>query len=1223
MNNEPDHAPISTVEALYDYTSQDPASLCFQQGEVIQVLAKLESGWWDGWCNGRRGWFPSNYVQQVPTDLPLRSLSPHPEPQPSHTDTAVDQEPFRLSLNLTTTTDDMVHRQDDLFRQGTGHSNWILQTTEDGSEVYYYNVVTKEMRYSLPPDAELPPSLASPTANHQIMSPMPTETFPQSPAYQHASSTPPSPSNDPPLPPNWTKKVDTKGRIYYCNLLTDESTWTLDNVDLQTGQLLSTTPTQPRSSMDPANTAQGPQPLTWSTLSSLIAHAIHDLKNTIKLAQLPALREKVVVVVHRVRLMLYVSNTIDKESSPHLKANKTLRTYHRSLLAALAKTVLSTKAVSGTWPQDDALHKLQADADQLLVFVRNFLSQAQDMRLEIFEDQPTLQLHPQPNASHRWRITTPGHEFTNQPDTSTTLLILADNVRGAMTAYMESAHEAFSGLNDASAVPDKVKTTAPLLVAQFRNLSNNASQFLQAVDDSPHRPSSKSRSYAPRQSIYNAMGLLFISSQTITNPNLPLATIKSTYRQLENCIYDVEKNIQAICSDLARPGRRTPPTPASRDPPVEDDDDRDILDAIYGDDDIMDHGLHPGHAINHTLPPSNASSHVASHTHTIHASTPPLPPAVPRAPSPPPTHVSHSHHQARPSNTSVASSVVSPTQQRPPTRESGFTYNSPPSSTKYPPSSSSSSYYHHTSSYSASIDDMDADSMYSSLHNHQINTTTSNSSNMIAGDLSSTTLPRTPKDKLAKFFGEDTLHKRQTVMVASQSSTVNDMASTASTMATNDKLDFLATDYSPSDIIFNMEGNVRGGTINALVQRLTQHDQLDSKFNTTFLLTYRSFCSNEQLFDALFARYTLPPPAGLTNDELEIWQEKKLKLVRLRVFNVIKSWLDMYYIEEEDRMMLSRLLDFCEKVVRESMQFGAEQLSKAITKRMESDDPSQLRKMKLNVRTDDMPPPIIPKNTKRLRFLEIDPLELARQLTIMDFKLYSCIKPVECLDKNWGKADSQHVAANIKASIEYSNQVTAWVTDSILSKEEIKKRSIILKQWIMVAEKCRLLHNFNTCMAILSAFDNSSVGRLKRTWETMSAKTNSTLAGIRHLMGANRNFNEYREIIHKVNPPCIPFLGIYLQDLTFVEDGNSNYLKKTNNLINFAKRMKTGEVIQELQQYQSTPYILQPVGSIQEFIKTHLQSSRDEETLYNLSLAVEPRERTDDTIARRLRESGL
>jgi hypothetical protein len=108
-------------------------------------------------------------------------------------------------------------------------------------------------------------------------------------------------------------------------------------------------------------------------------------------------------------------------------------------------------------------------------------------------------------------------------------------------------------------------------------------------------------------------------------------------------------------------------------------------------------------------------------------------------------------------------------------------------------------------------------------------------------------------------------------------------------------------------------------------------------------------------------------------------------------------------------------------------------------------------------------------------------------------------------------------------------------------------------------------------------------------------------------MGHEKNFVEYREIIHSINPPCIPFLGIYLQDLTFIEDGNSNYLKKTQNLINFAKRMKTAEVIREIQQYQSAPYHLQPVRELQLFIKAHLENSRDEEILYGLSVALEPK----------------
>lgn len=123
----------------------------------------------------------------------------------------------------------------------------------------------------------------------------------------------------------------------------------------------------------------------------------------------------------------------------------------------------------------------------------------------------------------------------------------------------------------------------------------------------------------------------------------------------------------------------------------------------------------------------------------------------------------------------------------------------------------------------------------------------------------------------------------------------------------------------------------------------------------------------------------------------------------------------------------------------------------------------------------------------------------------------------------------------------------------------------------------------------------------------MGARTNQTLAQIRKLMGHEKNFIEYREIIHSINPPCIPFLGIYLQDLTFIEDGNSNYLKKTQDLINFAKRMKTAEVIREIQQYQSVSYSLQPVRELQLFIKTHLENSRDEEILYSLSVALEPK----------------
>jgi son of sevenless-like protein len=120
---------------------------------------------------------------------------------------------------------------------------------------------------------------------------------------------------------------------------------------------------------------------------------------------------------------------------------------------------------------------------------------------------------------------------------------------------------------------------------------------------------------------------------------------------------------------------------------------------------------------------------------------------------------------------------------------------------------------------------------------------------------------------------------------------------------------------------------------------------------------------------------------------------------------------------------------------------------------------------------------------------------------------------------------------------------------------------------------------------------------------------------MKRLMASARNFAEYRESLHSNNPPCTPFLGVYLTDLTFIEDGIPSNLKK-NNLINFAKRTKTAEVIRDIQQYQNVPYSLQPVPELQEYITSNMQTAGDVHEMYELSLQVEPREREEDKIAR-------
>ena len=91
--------------------------------------------------------------------------------------------------------------------------------------------------------------------------------------------------------------------------------------------------------------------------------------------------------------------------------------------------------------------------------------------------------------------------------------------------------------------------------------------------------------------------------------------------------------------------------------------------------------------------------------------------------------------------------------------------------------------------------------------------------------------------------------------------------------------------------------------------------------------------------------------------------------------------------------------------------------------------------------------------------------------------------------------------------------------------------------------------------------------------------------------------------------------GVYLTDLTFIEDGIPSVIKRTS-LINFAKRAKTAEVIRDIQQYQNVPYPLKSVGDLQDYILSNMQAAGDVHEMYDKSLQVEPREREDEKITR-------
>eukprot|EP01137_Pigoraptor_chileana_P014293 Opistho-2@68754 len=283
-------------------------------------------------------------------------------------------------------------------------------------------------------------------------------------------------------------------------------------------------------------------------------------------------------------------------------------------------------------------------------------------------------------------------------------------------------------------------------------------------------------------------------------------------------------------------------------------------------------------------------------------------------------------------------------------------------------------------------------------------------------------------------------------------------------------------------------------------------------------------------------------------------------------------------------------------------------------------DASQLQSdggtVRSNIRVFDSgpPPPILPmlddkgmvaglrKTLDDLDILNFDPMEIARQMTLIEFGLYEAISPHDLSELACNSSADNSSA--IVRFIDRFNKTSMWATTQIVSRPSLQSRKDALAKFIDIAECCLQLNNFNGLLELMSSLQSAPVHRLKHTWTILPSPHKQRFEELAALTSNTNNYRDYRKLISSINPPCIPYIGIYMTDLTFIRDGNPNLLPNTE-LINFTKRRMISAVLIEMLQYQQTPYHLADVPVLRTKLDkiTHF----DEQACYKQSLKIEPR----------------
>ncbi|XP_029057453.1 rap guanine nucleotide exchange factor 1 isoform X3 [Monodon monoceros] len=374
--------------------------------------------------------------------------------------------------------------------------------------------------------------------------------------------------------------------------------------------------------------------------------------------------------------------------------------------------------------------------------------------------------------------------------------------------------------------------------------------------------------------------------------------------------------------------------------------------------------------------------------------------------------------------------------------------------------------------------------------------------------------------------------------------------------------------------------DVRGGSGDILLVHATETDRKDLVlYCEAFLTTYRTFIAPEELIKKLRYRY----------EKFSPFADTFKKRVSKNTFFVLVRVVDELCLVELTEEILKLLMELVFRLVCNGELSLARVLRKNILDKVD-------QKKLLRCANSDQPLAARGVAARPGTLHDFHSHEIAEQLTLLDAELFYKIEIPEVL--LWAKEQNEEKSPNLTQFTEHFNNMSYWVRSIIMLQEKAQDRERLLLKFIKIMKHLRKLNNFNSYLAILSALDSAPIRRLE--WQK---QTSEGLAEYCTLIDSSSSFRAYRAALSEVEPPCIPYLGLILQDLTFVHLGNPDYI---DGKVNFSKRWQQFNILDSMRCFQQAHYDIRRNDDIINFFND-FSDHLAEEALWELSLKIKPR----------------